>query len=185
MADWTNIARPYAKAIFEHARDKQALSTWSTWLTCLCDVVSSETMLDFIDNPETTAEQHVEAVRDVLLSFSVFDKADTDVLQALIDVLAKNKRLPVLPSIFQQFEVLRAEEEHRVSVHVTSFSPLSEIQQQQLVLRLGKRLNRTVTLELSVDPALLGGAVICAKDWVVDASISGQLGKLRADLVAL
>ena len=184
MADWTNIARPYAKAVFMHALENKALPAWSDWLSQLKAVVLSSDMLGFIDNPETTVLQHTAAVTDVMQAISGGDKKLSDVQDALISVLAENRRLPILPAIFTQFEALRADEEHRISVQVESFSPLSDAQEARLIERLTARFNRAVSLEVSINPDLLGGAVISADGWVINASVKGQLDKLGADLVA-
>ncbi len=184
MANWTSIARPYAKAVFEHALQSKALLVWSEWLSQLQTLALSADMLRFIDNPETTVQQHAEVMCDVMSGSAGKDKPLADDLKAFIHTLAESRRLPVLPAIYEQFEALRAEEEHRVSVQVSSFLPLSAEQQKGLIERLTKRLDRKVELQLSVDPELLGGAVISAKDWVINASVKGQLDKLGADLVA-
>lgn len=184
MANSTNIARPYAKAAFEYALAHQALPAWGTWLSALQAVLSSSEMLAFIDNPETTVTQHIEAVGDVLLSITK-EKALPEELSRFIHILAENRRLPVMPAICTQFEKLRANEENRISVQVTSFAPLSKAQEEQLIERLTKRLNREVTLDISIDPGLLGGAVISADDWVINSSVKYQLSNLGADLVAL
>lgn len=183
MSDRTSIARPYAKAVFEHALESQTLSDWSAWLAALDSVVSCPDFQGFVLNPETTSEQHAEALGSVMQALLDTKKALPDVLNAFIQVLAQNKRVLVLSDICAQFEALRADEENRICVHVRSFSPLAEKQQARLVERLSARLKREVTLDLNVDPALLGGAIICAQDWVIDASVKGQLDKLGADLV--
>lgn len=184
MADWTNIARPYAKAVFEHALKNKELSLWSEWLSKLNVVVSSPEMLDFIDNPETTTEIHAKAVSLVMAALPGLSEKLPEVLEAFIHVLADNRRLPVISAIVRQFEALRADEEHRVVVQVSSFSPLNGEQQERLIERLTRRLNREVELQLSVDPKLLGGAIISAKDWVINASVKDQLKKLGAELTA-
>jgi len=183
MSDSTSIARPYAKAIFEHALESQALSKWSAWLANLDDVASCADFKNFVLNPQTTVEQHAEALVSVMQAVLNIKQALPDVLHALIHVLADNKRLLVLSDIHAQFEALRADEENRMCVRVRSFSPLDEKQQMRLAERLSERLKREVTLDLTVEPALLGGAVICANDWVIDASVKGQLDKLGADLI--
>jgi F-type H+-transporting ATPase subunit delta len=182
MADWTHIARPYAKAVFQHALQHQALPEWSLWLSQLVHISSSPEMLGFIDNPETTVKQHEQAVCDVMHALPVMGKALPDALAAFIQVVSENRRLPVLPAIAAQYEAFRAEEENRIAVQVASFSPLSEQQKSRLVERLTKRLNRQVELVESIDPDLLGGAIISAKDWVINASVKGQLDKLAANL---
>tara|TARA_R110002126_G_scaffold1051_2_gene6429 strand:+ start:9782 stop:10348 length:567 start_codon:yes stop_codon:yes gene_type:complete len=183
MSDNTSIARPYAKAVFEHALESQTLSDWSAWLAKLDDVASNPAFQGFILNPKTTVEQHVEALVSVMEALLNVKQSLPDVLSALIQVLADNKRILVLSDMKAQFEALRADEENRICVRVSSFSPLDEKQQARLTERLSERLKRDVTLDLTVEPALLGGAVICANDWVIDASVKGQLDKLGADLV--
>ena len=61
---------------------------------------------------------------------------------------------------------------------------MSDAQEARLVERLTARFNRAVSLEVSINPELLGGAVISADGWVINASVKGQLDKLGADLVA-
>jgi F-type H+-transporting ATPase subunit delta len=183
MSDSTSIARPYAKAVFEHALESQSLSDWSAWLAKLDDVASCPDFQGFVLNPKTTVEQHAEALISVMHALLKVKQSLPDVLSALIHVLADNKRVLVLSEIHAQFEALRADEENRICVRVSSFSPLDEKQKTRLAERLSERLKRSVTLDLTIDPALLGGAVICANDWVIDASVKGQLDKLGADLV--
>lgn len=183
MSDSTSIARPYAKAVFLHALESQTLSDWSLWLATLDGVVSCPDFQGFVLNPETTCEQHAEALISVMQTLLNTKKVLPDVLDAFIQVLAHNKRVLVLSEIHVQFEALRADKENRICVRVSSFSPLAKNQQTRLAECLGERLKRQVTLDLTVDSALLGGAVICANDWVIDASVKGQLDKLGADLV--
>jgi F-type H+-transporting ATPase subunit delta len=182
MADWTNIARPYAKAIFMHALEAKALSAWSTWLSALQAVASCPDMLAFIDNPTTTVQEHKEAICSVMQALPGAAKQLSDVQDAFVHVLADNGRLPVLPAIFAQFEALRAEEEQRIMVQVESFSPLGDAQEARLIERLTARFNRKVALDVSINPDLLGGAIISADGWVINASVKGQLDKLGADL---
>ena len=47
---------------------------------------------------------------------------------------------------------------------------------------LTEKLSRQVKLTTAVDASLIGGAVIHAGDLVIDASVRGKLGKLRATL---
>lgn len=184
MSDSTSIARPYAKAVFEHALESQTLSDWSSWLAALDRVVSCLDFQQFVLNPKTTTAQHAEALIAVMQSLlSLNESTLPEVLDALIHVLADNKRLLIASEMYQQFEALRADEENRICVHVRCFSAMNETQQARMTERLSERLKRSVTLDLTIDPALLGGAVIFANDWVIDASVKGQLDKLGADLV--
>lgn len=178
MSDSTTIARPYAKAIFEHALAEKNLAQWSEHLLMLAQAVLNPQASQFIGNPASTEEQQIELLQ------SVCGGKDNKSLNNLITLLAANKRLLLLPEIKALYEVHRAEQEKTLDVDVISFSTVSSAQQQKLVDSLSKRLQRKVSLKISIDPSLLGGAVIRAGDLVIDGSVRGKLNKLGTGLAA-
>jgi F-type H+-transporting ATPase subunit delta len=178
MSDSTTIARPYAKAIFEHALAEKNLAQWSEHLLMLAQTVLNPQASQFIGNPATTEEQHIELLQ------TVCGGKDNKSLNNLIALLASNKRLMLLPEIKVLYEVHRAEQEKTLDVDVISFSKVSSTQEQQLIDSLSKRLQRKVSLKISIDPSLLGGAVIRAGDLVIDGSVRGKLNKLGTGLAA-
>lgn len=178
MSDSTTIARPYAKAIFEHALAENQLAQWSGYLRLLAQAMLTPQAAQFIANPASTALQHVELLQSVVNLNS--DKS----LNNLIGLLAANKRLTLLPEIESLYEAHRAEQEKTLAVEVSSFSTVSAEQQQKLIDSLSKRLQRKVSLEISIDPSLIGGAVIRAGDLVIDGSVRGKLNKLDTGLAA-
>jgi len=93
-------------------------------------------------------------------------------------LLADNGRLALLPQIAVQYAALRAEVENTVDVTVTSALPLTAEQTDKLTQALTRRLRRTVRLSSTVDPSLIGGAVVRAGDFVVDGSLRGRVERL-------
>lgn len=180
MSDSTTIARPYAKAIFEFALTENKLAEWSSHLFILAQTVLNPQASEFISNPAVTVEQQI----DLLQSVSRSNVSDSESLNNLIALLATNKRLMLLPEINALYEVHRAEQEKTLGVDVISFSEVSPAQQKQLIESLSQRLQRKVSLKISIDPSLLGGAVIRAGDLVIDGSVRGKLNKLSTDLAA-
>ncbi|WP_298624175.1 F0F1 ATP synthase subunit delta [uncultured Legionella sp.] len=178
MSDSTTIARPYAKAIFEHALAEKNLAQWSEYLLMLAQTVSDPLASQFIGNPAATEEQQIELLQ------TVCGGKDSKSLDNLITLLATNKRLMLLPEIKALYEVHRADQEKTLDVDVISFSAVSPAQEQQLIDSLSKRLQRKVSLNISIDPSLLGGAVIRAGDLVIDGSVRGKLNKLGTGLAA-
>jgi len=182
MSDNTTIARPYAKAIFQVALDLHQLSEWSGILQTLAQSVLEPAAESFILNPAVTTVQQSQLI------MSVFDPVNygkiMPLIESVVNLLALNRRLLVLPDIYAQFEVLRAEQEKTLTVQVSSFASLTHEQQQQLMTRLSQRLQRQVTLDVSIDASLLGGAIIRAGDLVIDGSVRGKLNKLANTLAA-
>lgn len=176
MAERATIARPYAKAAFEHARGAKALAAWSLGLQTAAAIVSDPRVAGLIRNPELTAADLAGLVADV-----AGDKFDQG-LRNFVQVLAENHRLVLLPEIAAHYEAQRARVENTVDVEVVSAVPLNADQSAKLSTALGKRLGRSVRMSNSVDPALLGGAVIRAGDMVIDGSLKGRLQRLATDL---
>lgn len=183
MPNSITVARPYAKAVFEYALEANELGRWSELLHHLADLSLNEEITCFIENPITTKEQRCELLTAFLTPQS--NANELTVLEALLTLLATNNRLRLLPDIHLLFETLRAEQEKVLAAKVVSFSEPSDAQKQQLMSALSRRLKRQVTLDVTIDKSLLGGAMIQAGDLVIDGSVRGKLVKLGTELLAV
>jgi F-type H+-transporting ATPase subunit delta len=182
MSNPTSIARPYAKALFEHALEKKNLGAWSDWLKTLTVAIDTSEINNLMHNPHITSVQLADILISVIDALKI-GTADAT-LGNFLKLLAQNKRLFVLPEIAVQFETLRAEHEKTLVVKVITYAALTAQQEQSLMDSLSQRLHRQVKLEQTIDKSLLGGAVIRANNLVIDGSIKVQLIKLGAALAA-
>ena len=172
MAELTTLARPYAKAAFKLAQQTDSLSSWSSMLTLLAQVVTQSQVSEMIVSPQRSAAQKAQVLISIL-----GDELNPSA-QLLVQVLADNKRLLLLPQIVLLYSAMKAALEQTVEVSIVSAFALTAQQQTQLTQLLTQRLGRQVSLVCSVEPALIGGVVIRAGDSVIDASIQGKLTKL-------
>jgi len=172
MAELTTIARPYAKAAFQYALEKNALSQWSAMLTQLALAASDDAIKALFLKPQLTAEQKVNVI--VSVCDSGFDQASKNFLLQL----AENKRLDVLPAVYVLFQAFLAEHEKTLDVMVKSAYPLSEEEIKKIASSLKKRLGKEVKVESEVDESLIGGVIVHAGDMVIDSSVRGKLAKL-------
>ena len=177
MAEPSTLARPYAKAVFELARDESKLAEWSAMLEGLAAAVKDPGVAKAIGHPAIGRGQ----LADVLIQ-AMGSKA-TEQAKNLLRLLSEYGRLKLAPAIAGQFEALRAEHERRVDVQIVSAAPVDAAQQKALVEAVKKKLNRDVNVEWKTDPSLIAGAQIRAGDTVIDGSISGELARLRQALV--
>jgi F-type H+-transporting ATPase subunit delta len=176
MAEPETIARPYAKAAFEFARDAGIFAAWSAGLKVAAEIVADARVAALIDDPEHPTEDVVGLIAGV-----AGERLDAPMLN-FVRLLAENHRLLLLPEIASQYETERAAVENTVDVEVVSAVPLSAAQEDKLAAALKVRLKRHVRLHNSVDAALMGGAVIRAGDLVIDGSIRGRLERLATEL---
>jgi len=172
MAETTTVARPYARAAFEAARESNSLPRWSEFLQLLAAVVSDSQMAELLGDPDLGSGAKCEAVLDVCAD----DLSDDG--RNFIRTLAENRRLPVVPEIAVVFEKLRADAERTVEAEVISARKLTKDQEAQIAEALAKRLDRQVAIRNTIDKSLLGGAIIRAGDLVIDGSARGKLHKL-------
>ena len=176
MAELTTLARPYAKAAFEHAQAHQQLANWSAMLGLAAAVSIDDTMQRVLKAPRLTSTEKATTFNEVC-----GDKFDAQA-QNFIRVIAENDRLALLPDIFALFELYKAEQEKSIDVDVTSAFALSDEQQDKLAKVLSARLGREVRLHAAEDATLIGGVLIRAGDLVIDGSVRGKLAKLAEAL---
>jgi F-type H+-transporting ATPase subunit delta len=172
MAEKATIARPYAKAAFEYAREHNAFDRWSQVLASASSVVADERVAKFLTNPRVASEDLVELLAEA--AGSALDEHSRN----FIATLAHNRRLGLLPEVAAMFETLRAEIENIVDVRITSAVQLDDSQRQRLSDALKTRLKRDVRLHCEVDISLIGGAIVRAGDFVIDGSLKARLERL-------
>jgi F-type H+-transporting ATPase subunit delta len=172
MAEKATIARPYAKAAFEYARQHNAFDPWSQVLSSAAMVVADERVAKLLTSPRVPPSDLVDLIAEIA------GAALDDRRRNFIATLAENRRLGFLPEIAAQFETLRADEENIADVQIVSAVALNDAQRQRMTNALKTRLKREVRLHCEVDPALIGGAVVRAGDFVIDGSLKARLERL-------
>ena len=176
MIEPITLARPYARAAFEHARVAGELAQWQDALEQLAAVTRDHKVSVMLKSPSQTAQQRAEN-----LATLVGDSLPASVVNLLM-IMADNGRLSLLPEVATLFEQFKQAVESTVTVVVTSAYPLSDDETRVLSETMTSKLDRSVTLTSETDPSLLGGAIIRADDLVIDGSVRGRLDKLAGAL---
>ncbi len=176
MSDLTKLARPYAKAAFDLAREGSALSQWAQMLEATTIMVANNNVSELINNPNVSQARVAKML--VVTGGDNF----TPKFVNFIRLLAENKRLLLMPEIAAMYRSLRQAEEKQLDVQVISAVKLSADQQTRMSTALTRRFEREIKLQTTVDPDLIGGAVIHAGDTVIDGSLQGELNKLAVKL---
>jgi F-type H+-transporting ATPase subunit delta len=176
MAEAATIARPYARAAFEFARDSKVLAAWSEALRTAAALSEDARVAELLSSPNVSVNQIVGFFDG--LGAAAGDRH----WQNFVRLLATNKRIRLLPQICIAYEDQKAAYENEVDVEVSSAVALSDDERRRLAESLKKRLRRNVRITTAIDPSLLGGAVIRAGDLVIDGSVKGRLKRLATDL---
>jgi F-type H+-transporting ATPase subunit delta len=168
--------RTYARALFEAAKEKGRLAQVREELGDFVAAVEEVPELDaLLRNPQLDPRAKAQALEDVL------GGADELVRNFLLLAVEKH-RGGQLREIHREFERLMAEEEHRLTVELTTAYELSDDDARQIVGQIEQASGRPVDATRNVDPELIGGIVLQAGSLRVDASVRGRLERLRREL---
>ena len=176
MAEPTTLARPYAKAAFEYALTANSLQSWFEALEVSAAVAEQDQVKKALATSGLSAEQKASVFVQV-----IGDSLDGKVKNFLL-TLARNKRLALLPYIRDLFAKMKAQQEKTIEVEVTAAYELPVDLINKLAQSLSAKLNRSVSVNSSVDKSLLGGAIIRTGDMIIDGSVRGRLAKLAEAL---
>ncbi len=188
MAEHGSVARPYAQAVFEMARDAGQLPAWSEFLNLAGLLVAEPAVNRMLTVPGADLKKLVSAIADLcrenLASAPMLSDGDRSTGANFLKLLVENRRLGALLDIAAHFEVLRAEAENILEATLTASTPVSEQQQAGIVASLKKRFGRQIRLTVKQDPSLIGGAYLQVGDRVIDGSVRTGLDKLATALRA-
>lgn len=95
-----------------------------------------------------------------------------------IGVIAVNRRAGELPAIAKAFAEKAAKHRGASRVVARVAKPISKEQTLDLESAVSKALGRTVSVDVEVDPALIGGLQLKMGSRLVDASIRTKLNNL-------
>ena len=171
----TQIARPYASALFDLASSENQLASVETSLSDVTRLIGeSADFSRFLRSPVISADTKASAL-DALLA-----KAQTNVLVGnFLRLVARNGRLFALDAIIVGFRDLAAAARGEVTADVTSAAPLNAEQVAALSQTLTAKIGKTVTLNQFVDPSLIGGLQVKVGSQMIDSSLKTKLAAMK------
>ncbi len=169
------LAERYAVALYDLADEQKALDPVAGDLRALRALLDdSADLRRLIRSPVLARADQGRAVA-ALAERAGFQT----LLRNLLGLLAKNRRLFVLPEVIAAFLARLAARRGEVTAEVISAQDLSPAQREALDERLRRSVGGKVAIELRVDPSLLGGLIVKLGSRMVDASLSSKLYRLQ------
>ena len=172
------IARVYATALFQAAKDKGKLDAIREQLGQFVDVLNDnrEVRLFFFSPYFSTTEKKEALGKSVT-------GAEPELINFL-ELLLEKGRMPVIFRMRRQYDALWDKENKRLAVTVTSAVELDPEVAKQIAGEIEEQTGNTVELESRVDPDILGGLVVQVGNMVLDTSIRNRLEKLRKSVAS-
>ncbi len=167
-------AQRYAAAVFELALDTGEVDTVETGLTALAKTIEgSDELKRALASPLYKSEEKAAVLDDLAQKLGVPDLA-----RRFVGVVAQNRRAGGIPGIARAFAERAAR--HRGASRVTArvAKPLTADQAMELESSISKSLGRAVSIDVEVDPSLIGGMQLKMGSRLIDASIKTKLNAL-------
>jgi F-type H+-transporting ATPase subunit delta len=172
------IARVYAMALFEAAKDRGNLDATREQLAAFVDALADNRELQvFFFSPYFSSAEKEEGLKKAVSG------AEEELLNFLLLLIEKH-RMPVLYRIRRQFDGLWAKENKRLGVTVTSAVELDPEIAERIGREIEEQTGNTVELQRKVDPDILGGLVVQVGNMILDTSIRNRLEKLRKSVAS-
>jgi F-type H+-transporting ATPase subunit delta len=170
------IARVYAEALFEAAKEKGKLDEVREQLGQFADALDENRELaTFFFSPYFSTAEKREAIRNAISG------AEAE-LTNFLELLAENHRMPAIFRIRRELDHLWAEENRQLEVNLTSAVELDPAISKRVGEEISKQTDREVELTSEVDGDILGGLVLRVGNMVLDASLRTRLERLRREI---
>lgn len=167
------IARVYARALFEVAVEHDSLDEIREQLDAFADALNENRQLaSFFFSPYFSADEKKEGLARAVVDAN---PAFANFLQALIE----RHRMPAIFRIRVEFGTLWDEARRLLPVQITTAVKLDSKTVDELSKRIGDQVDRKIEMSTEVDPDILGGVTLRVGNVILDASIKTRLEQLR------
>jgi F-type H+-transporting ATPase subunit delta len=133
----------------------------------------------FLASPAVTIEAKHAVIEQLAARLGA-----SKIVRNFLFVIADHRRTQLLPEVSATFEQVIRERQGVAEAEIYSAVELSAAQKKEMAATLARLVGKRVETKYSLDPALLGGAVVRIGDTIYDGSLRGRLKELRARLVA-
>jgi F-type H+-transporting ATPase subunit delta len=106
------------------------------------------------------------------------------IIRNFLFLIIDHRRTQLLPEIVATFQQVVRQRQGIAEAEISSAVELSAAQKTALAKTLARLTGKEIETKYSLDPTLLGGAVVRIGDTIYDGSLRSRLNELRARLAA-
>ena len=177
----SGLAERYAAALFDIADERRMLDEVATDLRQLRAMLqTSGDLLRLIRSPVLSRNDQAKAMEVVAERAGL-----APLVRSLLGVVARNRRLFAVPAIIESFLNELAARRGEVNAQVIAAQSLNNAQLADLNEQLRRSIGSRVSVDLRVDPGLIGGMVVKVGSRMVDGSVKSKLQRLQLALKSI
>lgn len=174
----SGVAERYASSLFELALEQGAIDAVGADLGRFQAMIDDSADLKrLVASPVFSAEDQLKAI------VAICGKAGISGLVAnFLKVVTSNRRLFAVPGMISAYRQIVARHRGEVTADVTSAHALTAAQENELKAALQGVTGKTVAINVTVDPSILGGLVVKVGSRQIDTSLRTKLSTLKLAL---
>ncbi len=139
----------------------------------------SAELRNFLASPAVTREAKHGVIEKIVARMRA-----GKIIRNFLFVIVDHRRTNMLPEIIAAFEDVIRQRQGIAEAEVFSAVELSAGQKKQFAQTLERITGKKIEAKYSLDPALLGGALVRVGDTIYDGSVRSRLNEMRARLAA-
>jgi F-type H+-transporting ATPase subunit delta len=171
----SGMAGRYASALFELALETNAVAEVQRDLGAFDALLAeSPDLMRLVRSPVFSAEEQAKALAAVLVKAGIGGIAAN-----FLKVVASNRRLFAVRDMIRGFDALVAKHRGEVTAQVTVAEKLNDARLAEIKDALKSVTGKDVQVDLSVDPAIIGGLIVKLGSRMVDASLRTKLNSIK------
>ena len=173
----TSDYKNYALALFELAKEENKTDSFFEELTEIDKILSeNKEYFKIFSSPAISEAQKTALIDEAFLGIE-------PTIKKFMMFIAQKSALSIFPAVKKGFAELYYEDKGVLIAHVTSAVSLSEEEKNKIIEKLSQKTGKKIELKLSVDKALIGGAVISYDGKCLDGSVKTKLSELKKCLI--
>jgi len=133
----------------------------------------------FLASPAVATEAKHAVVEKIVARLGA-----SKILRNFLFIILDSHRSQLLPEIIATFEQVLRQRQGIAEAEISSAVELSAAQKTEFKKTLARLTGKKIETKYSLDPALIGGAVVRIGDTIYDGSLRSRLNKMRARLAA-
>jgi F-type H+-transporting ATPase subunit delta len=174
--DLSGVAGRYASALYELASDKGQTDEVAGALAAFEALLAeSEDLRRLVKSPVFSAQDQVRALKALLSKAEI-----SGVAANFLCLAATKRRLFAVPSMIAAYRRLHDAAKGVRRAEVTVAGPLASAHETELKAALAAVCGgKDVTLDVKIDPSIIGGVIVKLGSRMVDASVKTKLNSIR------
>lgn len=174
MSRETIVAKRYAKALFEVARERGKVAEVERELRAVVEAIGQTP-----DYAKLLVHPNIDAsVKASMLKQAFEGKVSEEVMNTL-QLLVQRGRESILNDLAEHFSQIANDALGQAQAKVYTPFPLTAEESERIAAKFGAITGKTIRVENVVDPSLLGGFQVRIGDRLYDGSLSGKLQRLQ------